>query len=61
MFNSRDLHDEKLKVLKALNPGNKGDITKWVISGQYSAGVVDSQPAISFGVLELVKFTLELE
>ena len=27
LFNSVDLHEEKLKVLKALNGGNKGDVT----------------------------------
>lgn len=48
LFHARDLHDEKLKVLKALSPGNKGDITKWVVPGQYSAGVVDGQPAVSY-------------
>ena len=48
MFSARDLHDEKLKVLKALSNGNKGDVTKWVVAGQYSAGVVDGQPAVSY-------------
>lgn len=48
MFDARDLHDEKLKVLKAMAPGNKGDISSWAISGQYSAGIVDGQPAISY-------------
>ncbi|MBS0202524.1 MAG: glucose-6-phosphate dehydrogenase [Planctomycetes bacterium] len=47
-FNARDLHDEKLKVLKALAPGNKGDISSWAISGQYSAGLVDGQAAVSY-------------
>jgi glucose-6-phosphate 1-dehydrogenase len=47
-FNARDLHDEKLKVLKALAPGNKGDISSWAIPGQYSAGLVDGQAAISY-------------
>lgn len=48
LFDARDLHDEKLKVLKALSGGNPGDITKWAVSGQYSAGVVDGQPAVSY-------------
>jgi len=47
-FNARDLHDEKLKVLKALAPGNRGEIGSWAISGQYSAGLVDGQPAVSY-------------
>ncbi|MEI8379915.1 MAG: glucose-6-phosphate dehydrogenase [Planctomycetota bacterium] len=48
LFNARDLHDEKLKVLKALSPGNRGDISSWAIGGQYSAGLVDGQPAVSY-------------
>lgn len=48
LFNAQDLHDEKLKVLKALSPGNKGDATKWVVPGQYSAGVVHGHSAISY-------------
>jgi len=48
LFHAGDLHDEKLKVLKALSGGNKGDATKWVVSGQYSAGVVDGKPAASY-------------
>ena len=48
LFHARDLHDEKLKVLKALRGGNKGAVPDWVISGQYSAGVVDGQPAVSY-------------
>lgn len=48
LFNARDLHDEKLKVLKALSPGNRGDIGSWAISGQYSAGMVEGQSAVSY-------------
>ena len=48
LFHAGDLHDEKLKVLKALSGGNKGDATKWAVSGQYSAGVVDGRPAASY-------------
>jgi len=48
LFNARDLHDEKLKVLKALAPGHATDVSSWAISGQYSAGMVDGQPAVSY-------------
>lgn len=48
LFNSNDLHEEKLKVLKALNAGTSGEITDWVVAGQYSAGTVDGKPAISY-------------
>ncbi|ODA28546.1 glucose-6-phosphate dehydrogenase [Planctopirus hydrillae] len=47
-FLASDLHDEKLKVLKCLRPGNKGDISSWVVPGQYSTGMVDGQTAISY-------------
>ncbi|MFO0919371.1 MAG: glucose-6-phosphate dehydrogenase [Planctomycetaceae bacterium] len=48
LFDSVDLHAEKLKVLKALAPGHPGDLSKWVIRGQYAAGTVDQQPAIGY-------------
>ncbi len=48
LFNSNDLHEEKLKVLKTLSGGNPGGIEKWVVSGQYAAGNVDGKPAISY-------------
>ncbi len=48
LFDSADLHAEKLKVLKALSPGHKSDISKWVASGQYAAGMFDHQPAIGY-------------
>lgn len=48
LFDSTDLHAEKLKVLKALAPGHASDIAKWVIPGQYAAGMVANQPALSY-------------
>ncbi len=48
LFNAKDLHDEKLKVLKALAPGDKSSVGKWVVPGQYSAGVSGGQPAVSY-------------
>ena len=48
LFNSNDLHEEKLKVLKTLSGGNPGGIANWVVSGQYGAGTVDGNPAISY-------------
>jgi glucose-6-phosphate 1-dehydrogenase len=48
LFDSVDLHAEKLKVLKALSPGDKGDVSKWVVSGQYAAGMVANQPAVGY-------------
>lgn len=48
LFSAEDLHAEKLKVLKALSPGHRSDIGKWVIPGQYQPGIVDSEPAIGY-------------
>lgn len=48
LFDARDLHDEKLKVLKALSPGAKGPVSEWAVSGQYSAGLVDGKHASSY-------------
>jgi glucose-6-phosphate 1-dehydrogenase len=48
LFDSVDLHAEKLKVLKALAPGHKGDVQTWVVSGQYAAGMVQNQPAVGY-------------
>jgi len=48
LFDSDGLHEEKLKVLKTLSGGNPGEISNWVVSGQYSAGTVDGKPAISY-------------
>ncbi len=48
LFNSNDLHEEKLKVLKTLSGGNPGGIANWVVSGQYGPGTVDGKPAISY-------------
>ena len=48
LFNSNDLHEEKLKVLKTLSGGNPGEIANWVVAGQYSAGNVDGKQAVSY-------------
>ena len=48
LFDSNDLHAEKLKVLKALSPGNKGDFSRWVTAGQYAAGMLGNQSAVGY-------------
>jgi glucose-6-phosphate 1-dehydrogenase len=48
LFDSIDLHAEKLKVLKALAPGHPGDFSKWVAPGQYAAGSVAGQSALGY-------------
>ena len=47
-FNSDGLHEEKLKVIKSLSAGNPGDLSNWVVSGQYAAGTVEGKPAIGY-------------
>jgi len=38
LFRGEEIRDEKLKVLKTLSPGTKGDISEWAVAGQYTAG-----------------------
>lgn len=44
-FTAEDLHTEKLKVLKSLSPGHPSDFSKWVVPGQYTAGLIGGKPA----------------
>ena len=37
-FRAKELHDEKLKVLQALAPGNPRALDDWAVRGQYTAG-----------------------
>lgn len=48
LFSAEDLHAEKLKVLKTLAPGHRGDISKWAIPGQYGPGLAGNDPAIGY-------------
>ncbi len=43
-FRAKEIHDEKVKVLEALAPANPGDVSRWAIRGQYSAGAMAGQP-----------------
>lgn len=42
-FDADDLHAEKIKVLRALAPGNRGKIDKWAIPGQYTAAEIKGE------------------
>jgi glucose-6-phosphate 1-dehydrogenase len=42
------IRDEKVKVLRALHPLTKSDVTKHVIRGQYRAGAVDGKPVVGY-------------
>ena len=48
LFQAREIRDEKMKVLQALRPGTPGPIGNWAIRGQYSAGLVNRQPALAY-------------
>ena len=48
LFQAREIRDEKMKVLQALRPGATDGIGSWAIRGQYSAGLVDRQPAVAY-------------
>lgn len=40
LFQAREIHDEKMKVLQALRPASPDAIDDWAVRGQYSAGEV---------------------
>jgi glucose-6-phosphate 1-dehydrogenase len=48
LFQAREIRDEKMKVLQALRPGTSGPIGNWAVRGQYSAGLVNRQPALGY-------------
>ena len=48
LFQARQIRDEKMKVLQALRPGSDGAVNRWVVRGQYSAGVVNQQVARAY-------------
>ncbi len=48
LFQAREIRDEKMKVLQALRPGVNGPIGNWAVRGQYSAGLVNRQPALAY-------------
>jgi glucose-6-phosphate 1-dehydrogenase len=43
-FRAKEIHDEKVKVLEALAPADRTDVTRWAVRGQYSAGRMDGEP-----------------
>jgi len=48
LFKAREIHDEKLKVLQTLSPGNRGKLAEWAIAGQYAAGEIDGEPVCAY-------------
>lgn len=47
-FRAKEIHDEKVKVLEALAPANRGDVSRWAVRGQYSAGTANGKPVCSY-------------
>jgi len=45
---AQDIHDEKVKVIKAIRPFSLKDLDENVVRGQYGKGYVDGDPAISY-------------
>lgn len=48
-MDSDHIRDEKLKVLRALEPMSKQNVRQNVVRGQYIAGTIDGKPAKSYG------------
>lgn len=48
MFRAKDIRDEKLKVLEALEPGDASGISKWAVMGQYAAGEVNGASVVGY-------------
>lgn len=61
LFQAREIRDEKLKVLQALRPGMPGSIGNWAVRGQYTAGLVNRQPALAYREEERVSPTSNRE
>lgn len=61
LFQAREIRDEKMKVLQALRPGTSGPIGNWAVRGQYTAGLVNRQPAPGYREEERVSPTSNRE
>jgi len=48
MFRAKDIRDEKLKVLEALEPGHATRVENWTALGQYTTGEVDGITAAGY-------------
>ena len=51
---AKDVHDEKVKVLRNLVPRDDRDVNEWVVRGQYGAGPVDDHPSRAYREEEAV-------
>ncbi len=51
---AKDVHDEKVKVLRNLVPRDGQEVNRWVVRGQYGAGTVDGRPVLAYREEEAV-------
>ena len=51
---AKDVHDEKVKVLRNLVPRNGQEVDRWTVRGQYGSGLVDGQPCRAYREEEAV-------
>lgn len=47
-YSADDIRDEKVKVLRAINPLTPEQVTQQTVRGQYTAGTVNGQPAVAY-------------
>ena len=45
---AKDVHDEKVKVLRNLVPRDGREVDRWTVRGQYGAGLLDGQPGRAY-------------
>jgi glucose-6-phosphate 1-dehydrogenase len=48
MFRAKEIQDEKLKVLQALEPGDPSKLDNWAIAGQYTAADIKGEHALGY-------------
>ena len=51
---AKDVHDEKVKVLRNLVPRDVREINRWTVRGQYGAGMMDGKPCKGYREEEAV-------
>ena len=44
-FRDKEIHDEKVKVLEALAPADRADVSRWAVRGQYTASQISGHTA----------------
>lgn len=44
LFQAKEIRDEKLKVLQALDPADSSDVSRWAVAGQYTSAELEGHP-----------------